>query len=219
VAGAPRAISPLKENPFRGLQVFDFEHAPVFAGRTSAIDGVLSSLTQQAEAGRPFVLVLGASGSGKSSLIRAGVVPLLIEPGVIEGIGLWRRAVVRPGAAGSQSDVFDALAAALLAQEALPDLADLESKQPVKDLATELRAHPQGVADRVKDKLNQASLEYRFRQQQRLRDLELSFRQQRRDADAANARLQLDQLETPRARLISINSKSCLHPGLLKSCN
>ncbi len=193
-----------KENPFRGLQVFDFQHALVFAGRTLAIDGVLTALIQQAEAGRLFVLVLGASGSGKSSLIRAGVLPLLIEPGVIEGIELWRRSVMRPAMAGSQNDMFDALAAGLLAEEALPKLADLESKQPVKDLAAELRANPHGVADRVKDKLNQVSLEYCLRQEERLRRLESDFRQQRRDADAANARRQLETLETPRARLVLI---------------
>ena len=193
-----------KENPFRGLQVFDFEHAPVFAGRTLAIDGVLTALIQQAEADRPFVLVLGASGSGKSSLVRAGVLPLLIEPGVIEGIGLWRRSVMRPAMAGSQSDMFDALAAGLLGEEALPKLADLESKQPVKDLAAELRANPQGVADRVKDKLNQVSLEYCLRQEERLRELGSDFRQQQREADAANARLQLAKLQPPRTRLVLI---------------
>jgi WD40 repeat protein len=193
-----------KENPFRGLQIFDFEHAPIFAGRTLAIDGVLTALVQQAEAGRPSVLVLGASGSGKSSLVRAGVLPLLVEPGVIEGIGLWRRSVMRPAAAGAQSDVFDALAAGLLAEEALPELADSESKEPIRDLAAELRANPQGVADRVKDKLNQVSFEHRLRQAQRLRELELSFRQQQRHADAANARLQLDELQPARARLALI---------------
>src|SRR5271165_6015458 len=190
-----------KENPFRGLQIFDFEHAPIFAGRTLAIDGVLAALSQQAEAGRPFVIVLGASGSGKSSLVRAGVLPLLVEPGVIEGIGLWRRSVMRPGAGGSQSDMFDALAAGLLAQEGLPELADLESSEPVKDLADELRANPQGVADRVKDKLNQVASEYRLRQEQRLRELESGFRDQKREADAENARLQREKLEPPRARL------------------
>jgi hypothetical protein len=190
-----------KENPFRGLQIFDFEHAPIFAGRALAIDGVLSVLTQQAEAGRPFVLILGASGSGKSSLVRAGVLPLLVEPGVIEGIGLWRRSVMRPGAGGSQSDMFDALAAGLLAQEGLPELADLESSEPVKDLADELRANPQGVADRVKDKLNQVASEYRLRQEQRLRELESGFRDQKREADAENARLQREKLEPPRARM------------------
>jgi WD40 repeat protein len=193
-----------KANPFRGLRAFDFEHAPVFAGRTFAVHGVLTALIQQAEAARPFVLVVGASGSGKSSLVSAGVVPLLIEPGVIEGIGLWRRAGMRPAMAGLQHDMFDALAAALLAEPALPELADLESKEPMRDLAAELRANPQGVADRVKDKLNQASLEYRLHQERRLHDLEASFRQEQRDAEAVNARQQLEKLEAPRARLILV---------------
>jgi len=193
-----------KENPFRGLQAFDFEHAPVFAGRTSAIDGVLTALIQQAGAGRPFVLVLGASGSGKSSLVRAGVLPLLIEPGVIEGIELWRRSIMRPAMAGAQHDMFDALAAGLLAAEALPELADLESKDPVIDLAAELRGNPAGVADRVKDKLNQVSLEYRSGRESRLQELAASFQQQGREADAANARRQLAKRETPRTRLVLI---------------
>jgi WD40 repeat protein len=193
-----------KENPFRGLRIFDFEHAPIFAGRTLAIDGIRTALTQQAEAGRPFVLVLGASGSGKSSLVRAGVLPLLIEPGVIEGIGFWRRSVMHPAGVGSQSDMFDALAAALLAAEAIPELADLESSDPVKDLAAELRANPLGVADRVKDKLNQVSSEQRLRQEQRLRELESGFRQQQRAADAENARLQRDKLQPTRARLVLV---------------
>jgi hypothetical protein len=90
-----------KSCPFRGLNFFDFEHAPIFHGRTKAIGEVLEALQAQVRAQRPFVLVLGASGSGKSSLVRAGVLPLLTQPGTIEGIGLWRRAVTRPGAGGS----------------------------------------------------------------------------------------------------------------------
>ncbi len=97
---------------FRGLNVFDFEHAPIFHGRTKAIGEVLEALEAQVRAQRPFVLVVGASGSGKSSLVRAGVLPLLTQPGTIEGIGLWRRAVTRPGAGGRGGDCFDALAAA-----------------------------------------------------------------------------------------------------------
>jgi hypothetical protein len=193
-----------KANPFRGLRAFDFEHAPVFAGRTFAVHGVLTALAQQAEAGRPFVLVVGASGSGKSSLVNAGVVPLLIEPGVIEGIGRWRRSSMRPAMAGPQHDLFDALAAGLLAEAALPELADLESKEPVRDLAAELRANPQGVADRVKDKLNQVSLQHRLHQERRLHDLESSFRQEQREAEAVNARQQLEKLEAPRTRLVLV---------------
>ena len=115
-----------KSCPFRGLNVFDFEHAPIFHGRTKAIGEVLEALEAQVRAQRPFVLVVGASGSGKSSLVRAGVLPLLTQPGTIEGIGLWRRAVTRPGAGGRVGDCFDALAAALLEPPALPALQDPE---------------------------------------------------------------------------------------------
>jgi hypothetical protein len=126
---------------------------------------------------------------------------MLVEPGVVEGVGLWRRSVMRPAAGGSKSDMFDALASGLLAHEALPELADMESKEPIKDLAGELRTNPRGLANRVKDKLNQVSTEYRTRQEQRLREMELRFRQQKRDNDAENASLQRQRLEFPHARL------------------
>ena len=62
---------------------FEPEHAPVFFGRTGAVASVLMKLRLQAEARRAFVLVVGMSGGGKSSLIRAGVLPLLTQPGVV----------------------------------------------------------------------------------------------------------------------------------------
>src|SRR5271169_4207287 len=109
-----RKVPRWKSSPFRGLNVFDFEHAPIFHGRTRAIGEVLEALEGQVRAQRPFVLIVGASGSGKSSLVRAGVLPLLTQPETIEGVGLWRWSVTRPGAGGSGGDCFDALAAALL---------------------------------------------------------------------------------------------------------
>jgi hypothetical protein len=81
-----RKVRQWKSSPFRGLNVFDFEHAPIFHGRTRAIGEVLEALEAQVRAQRPFVLVLGASGSGKSSLVRAGVLPLLTQPETIEGV-------------------------------------------------------------------------------------------------------------------------------------
>ena len=118
-----RKVRRWKSSPFRGLNFFDFEHAPIFHGRTRAIGEVLEALEGQVRAQRPFVLVVGASGSGKSSLVRAGVLPLLTQPETIEGVGLWRWSVTRPGAGGSGGDCFDALAAALLEPPALPALA------------------------------------------------------------------------------------------------
>jgi tetratricopeptide (TPR) repeat protein len=83
-------------SPFRGLQYFDVDHAPVFYGRSRAVDETIGLLRRRAEAAKPFVLVFGSSGVGKSSLVRAGILPQLLKPGVIEGIGHWRYTIFRP---------------------------------------------------------------------------------------------------------------------------
>ncbi len=108
-------------SPFRGLLSFDFEHASVFSGRTQAVSDVLHALRQQAALGHPFVLIVGGSGLGKSSLARAGILPTLTRPGVIEGVGLWRRAVLRPSAGAP--DICLELVRALTLPDALPGLA------------------------------------------------------------------------------------------------
>ncbi|MCA9736654.1 MAG: tetratricopeptide repeat protein [Gemmatimonadota bacterium] len=130
-----------KGSPFRGLQAFDVEHADVFFGRTAAIGEVLDALKLQHEAGRAFVLVVGQSGGGKSSLARAGVLPLLTRPGVVEGVGLWRRAILRPGDA--EGDLLDGLTAALLSDTALPELA--EAVGGAASLAPLLRDSPSAL--------------------------------------------------------------------------
>jgi AAA ATPase domain len=146
-----------KSNPFRGMRLFDFEHAPVFHGRTKAVGEVLDALKKQASAKKPFVLVLGASGSGKSSLVRAGVLPLLTEVGTVDGDGPWRRAVTRPGPGGASGDPFDALAVALLAKGGLPELEKVASCNEWRNLAAELREHPDSVGLRVKELLDRIS--------------------------------------------------------------
>jgi hypothetical protein len=46
--------------------------------------------------GTSFLLLVGASGAGKSSLARAGLVPRITAPGVVPTVDLWRVAVMRP---------------------------------------------------------------------------------------------------------------------------
>ena len=121
-AASPVPISWHKGSPFRGLEAFDYEHAPVFFGRTRAIAGIKEALLRQARGGCAFVMVFGMSGCGKSSLVRAGVLPTLTQPGVVEGIGLWRWGVFRP--TDATGDLCAGLAGALLGEKALPELKD-----------------------------------------------------------------------------------------------
>ena len=88
-----------KGSPFRGLAPFEAEHAPVFFGRDRAIDEARRRLAEAAARGAPFLMIVGASGSGKSSLARAGVIPRLTTPGVVAAIDLWRVARMKPSEA------------------------------------------------------------------------------------------------------------------------
>jgi formylglycine-generating enzyme required for sulfatase activity len=63
--------------PYPGLPAFEERQAPVFFGRDAAIEAVVERLSSLALRAPAFLLLLGASGYGKSSLVRAGVVPRL----------------------------------------------------------------------------------------------------------------------------------------------
>jgi WD40 repeat protein/serine/threonine protein kinase len=202
--GFSRSVRQWKSNPFRGLNVFDFEHAPIFHGRTKAIGEVLEAFEEQLKARRPFVLVVGASGSGKSSLVRAGVLPLLMQPGTIEGIGLWRRAITRPGAGGGGGDCFDALAAALLEAPALPALEDPESPYAISSLATDFREHCDSVALRVRDALDHVAREWKTQHAHSLKEKERRLRDSGAAEEADLAREHWEQLELPKARLVLV---------------
>ena len=79
-------------NPFPGLRPYDREQADFFFGREEQIDELLGRIEI-----RRFVGVVGTSGSGKSSLIRAGLIPAL-QRGFIAGAGsIWRTVLMRPG--------------------------------------------------------------------------------------------------------------------------
>jgi WD40 repeat protein len=86
-------------NPFRGLEPFEFKHRAIFFGRDVEVREVLQLLLRREAAGNPGLMVEGASGSGKSSFLRAGVLPVLANAGSAGIAGaIWRPGLLPPGA-------------------------------------------------------------------------------------------------------------------------
>lgn len=78
-------------NPFPGLRPFTPEESDLFFGREKESSEVLEKLLKNR-----FITVIGASGSGKSSLIYCGVLPKISQPGNDKS-SLWRIISFRPG--------------------------------------------------------------------------------------------------------------------------
>lgn len=71
---------PVVAHPYLGLRHYTTEHAPLFFGRNAEIDEACSDLAHLVSEGKPrLLMVLGASGTGKSSLVFAGIVPRLLQ--------------------------------------------------------------------------------------------------------------------------------------------
>jgi hypothetical protein len=129
---------PSSRSPFPGLRPFEPEEASVFFGRSAEIDALIRRLSHDR-----FVTVVAPPGSGKSSLVCAGLLPRLAG-GALADIPSWWVISITPAMAGSNP--FQALAVGLQAgkefqnPEALPDYLRAE---PATALATICR---QGLA-------------------------------------------------------------------------
>lgn len=93
--------------PFPGLRAFEAEEALLFYGRERHVAELLDRLGDSR-----FVAVTGTSGSGKSSVVRAGLRPALDRGYLVDASSRWRFATMRPGGAPIQA-LAQALADAL----------------------------------------------------------------------------------------------------------
>ncbi len=107
------------ENPYKGLRSFGQSDAEDFFGRERFIDRLVSRLSRAGSAGR-FVAVVGPSGSGKSSVVRAGLLPALRQ-GAAPGSSTWFTVEMVPAV-----HPFDQLELALLAVAVKPSASLLE---------------------------------------------------------------------------------------------
>jgi formylglycine-generating enzyme required for sulfatase activity len=122
-------------NPYRGLDAFRMEDAPIFFGRGRETDALIRRVGSEAR----VVAVIGPSGSGKSSLVAAGLFPRLAG-GALPGSADWVTVRFTPAEAGD--DPFKALGLRLFPL----------SGGTAEALAERLRSEPaaiEALADRV----------------------------------------------------------------------
>ena len=129
------------KNPFVGLRPFESEDSLYYFGREEQVKSLLRQLHKNR-----FLAVVGSSGSGKSSLVRAGLIPNLEAGFLVQERDLWKIALMKPGEAPMHN-----LATALLAAAG-----ESTDKKAVADLGKEIRRHgAQALLDRLKHVLNE----------------------------------------------------------------
>ena len=126
-------------NPFPGLRPFGAEESHLFFGREQIVDQLLMRLRATR-----FLGVIGSSGCGKSSLVRAGIIPSLHGGYMMRAGSSWRVAVMRPG-----TDPLGNLAGALSQPDILGQQAGVEEASPVLTEVT-LRRSNLGLVECVR---------------------------------------------------------------------
>ena len=124
-------------NPFIGLRSFETNVSHLFFGREKQIQEVISSLGNSG-----FTAIIGSSGSGKSSLIKSGIIPS-IESGAFKGEGNgWKIGVLNPG-----YDPINNLSTCLSSGEFINNNS--------KDVSNILRTSKDGISAVLKDASNE----------------------------------------------------------------
>lgn len=138
-------------SPFRGLDAFGRQHAAIFHGRRRATAQLHQILLRQLDTGCPMVLVLGPSGSGKSSLVQAGLLAQL-DDDPPPGMRLADVLTLDCGDVGT-AGLFDALGSVLL--DGAADGAPLFPNQSAATLGARLRGDVTALSTQLRGRQNQ----------------------------------------------------------------
>src|SRR5262249_7289973 len=133
LAGRSHPLPPESIGPFRGLGRFREEDRGVYFGRAGEIAASLEVLR-----GHGLLALVGASGSGKSSLARAGVLPAIAEGALGGWPTQWDICATEPG-----DDPRAAVAAALA--KVVPDAHAREPETLISALTERARSEERGV--------------------------------------------------------------------------
>ncbi|HEY0656787.1 MAG TPA: High-affnity carbon uptake protein Hat/HatR [Chryseosolibacter sp.] len=128
-------------NPFPGLRPFTLDECHLFFGREGQADEILVKLAQNR-----FVAVMGYSGSGKSSLMYCGLIPVLFGGFMMQTGPHWNAVISRPG-----SSPIDNLADAIVEQSVAAGkilAADVEIHRAI--IGSVLRSGPDGLVEVAK---------------------------------------------------------------------
>lgn len=126
-------------SPFPGLRPFDPKEAHLFFGREGQSEEILETLSANR-----FAAILGASGSGKSSLIYCGLLPVLYGGFLHNGRSRWRVVISRPGV-GPIENLAYSMASALATGK---DNSELESDALINQAV--LRRSGDGISNVIK---------------------------------------------------------------------
>ena len=141
--------------PYRSLEAFDIAHSPIFYGRSAEIEELRQKFFRQDEAGCSFVCVIGASGSGKSSLAKAGLAGTLKTKAHTDEAKEWRAVTFLPGSQDGEMSIFARFANELAAE--LPALS--EGVGGLDRLVSRLATNPEAASDLVAGALERAASE------------------------------------------------------------
>lgn len=141
----------LTANPFPGLRPFKIEESHLFFGREGQSDEVLLKLSRSR-----FVAVIGPSGSGKSSFIYCGVLPILYGGFLTDASPNWEVVVTRPGAGP-----IDNLAESLLKNNTEYETADVEERKIKRTIfSTLLRSSSLGLVEAIEQSRKKKDINY-----------------------------------------------------------